>query len=714
MTESLEEQRALIVSLELELEAQRKGRAILEKRVQALTIEIEHLKRQLFGSKAERVSRIDSQLPLLALLEALGRLQSGELAAGEPAAGEPAAGEPAAGELAAGDRTDALVDDIRDEVDASQDDSKAAKPSKTKPGKKNSGQPHGRRKLEALDLPVERIVLNPVELELYGIDALVQIGEERSFHLDHRPSSIVRVEVVRPKFMKREQEGTAASTAPTEVVDVDDQAAASDLAALVDVFVAPPAELPIPKGMAGPGLLARVLTGKYADHLPLHRQERIFKREGVALSRSTLCGFVQGAVALLAVIVDAMWADSKANAPILLTDACAVLVRASKRHRRAHFQVFIAPLRHILFRYLAEGTGVAIADELKDFRGMLQSDAAATYHETLRREPGVIEVGCWAHGRRKFFVALSEDRERALVGIGFISKLYDAHRCATDDDGVTDGAKRAELSRPILAHLAAWRDRERPLVEKGSTIEVALGYLDRQWAPLTRFLDDGRLRLDNNPSELELRHQVVGRKNWLFCATDSGATWNAVVVSLIASCRIHDIEPWAYLRDVLTVLPAWKASRVLELSPLHWKQTIETSDYQTLLAERRLIAPRRTCPTLTTQRAPPEMAAAACLAAGPPTSSSPSVWRALSGESQRARYACMRETCGTFALHAGRGSPYGYGAASRRCHRCGGARLATTKRFKGGARKLSSARRRRRSSSAIELERPFQTRKDPT
>ena len=149
--------------------------------------------------------------------------------------------------------------------------------------------------------------------------------------------------------------------------------------------------------------------------------------------------------------------------------------------------------------------------------------------------------------------------------------------------------KRKTLAQPVLDDLQKWVRQERQLVEKGTVIEVALGYLDRQWVPLTRFLEDGRIRLDNNPSELELRHEAVGRKNWLFCATDNGAEWNAVVVSLIASCRMHDIEPWAYLRDVLTLLPGWSQTRVIELAPSNWRATLERPETQRLLAELSLL-----------------------------------------------------------------------------------------------------------------------------
>jgi hypothetical protein len=178
----------------------------------------------------------------------------------------------------------------------------------------------------------------------------------------------------------------------------------------------------------------------------------------------------------------------------------------------------------------------------------------------------------------------------ALVCIGFIGQLYDAHDASVDAaTGVVDTAKRRELAQPILDKFKAWLVTERPKQVAHSPIEVAMGYIERQWVGLTRFLDDGTLRLDNNLSELELRHQKVGSKNWLFCATDGGAEWNATVVSLIASCRMHDIEPLAYLRDILTLLPSWKKSCILELAPVNWLQTLEKPETREQLHRLRLI-----------------------------------------------------------------------------------------------------------------------------
>ena len=527
--------------------------ARLQVRIVELTVENEHLKRQLYGSKAERVHRETAQMSLLNMLEALQLLQLQDPAAS----------------LADGKGGEHKHSDNGNNSDEHSDDSANNGSNKPKP-KPTRTKPHGRRALDETELPVERIVLEPLLLP----DDAVLIGEEISSHVDYRPSSLVRVEVVRRKYLSASQTNTPASTRTC------------DDTPLAPVIADAPT-LPISKGLAGPGLIARVLVNKFSDHLPLHRQERIFEREGFQLARSTLFGFVRGSTALLNHIVTAMWSDAKATAPVLMTDAAGVLVRQKERCRRAHFQVYVAPAQHVVFRYLRANNGEAIAAELAGFAGKLLCDASSVYHETFRRTPAVTEVGCWAHARRGFFQSLSTAREHALVGIGFISMLYDAHNAAKWPDGTIDVDKRRTLATPVLQRIKAWAQETRPKVS--GRIEVALGYLDRHWLALTQFLDDGTLRLDNNLSELQLRHQVVGRKNWLFVASDSGGDDNATVVSLIASCGMHAIEPWAYLRDVLTVLPDWQRSRALELAPANITKTRENPEFKQLLEHRRLL-----------------------------------------------------------------------------------------------------------------------------
>lgn len=528
-------------------------------------LELERMKRQLFGQKAEAVDPAQVQLAFGPVLDALERARTG--------------GEAAAGEV------ESELQKLRERAQAEVARRKA---------EKKAPKPHGRRDLSAEDLPVETIVIEPPERLLPGGEALEKIGEEVSEHIDRRPASLVRVRVVRPKY--KMPEPAVSEAAATQATGVAGEPSAVAAAMVVEqakpgaIVIAPLPERPIPRGLAGPGLLAFVLVSKFADHLPLHRLARIFRREGLHLPRSTLCGFVQGSVALLGRVVEAMWEDAKANARWIGIDATGVLVLAKEKCRRHHFWVMVAERDHVLFRYTKTHDGLVPAKLLEGYRGHVIADASSVYHELYRREPEITEVGCWAHGRRGAFHALSDDEPRALVIIGFIGLLYDAHLLATDPrTGITDGAKRKADAQPVIDKLYAWIAAERPKVDDQAPIAKAMNYLVNHRVPLTRFLDNGMLRLDNNPSELELRREKVGAHNWLYCGSDDGAHWNATAVSLIASCQLHGIEPWAYLRDVLTLLPSWPAKRVLALAPKYWNETRQQPDTQQRLASLRLL-----------------------------------------------------------------------------------------------------------------------------
>ena len=503
--------------------------------------ELERLKRQLFGKKSEAVDPNQVQLVFAPVLDALSRVEAGDASAQSDVQSEleklRAAAEHAA-EVAASDQ-----------------------------GKSKSRKGHGRRDFDAERAPVEIIVLEPPERSLPGGETLVKIGEEVSEHFDYRPASIVRVRVVRPKYRK----------------------SATDAGAMTIITAELP-ERPIPRSIAGPGLIAHVITQKYCDHAPLHRQQVIFKRHGVHLPRSTLANLVQGGTALLSHIVDAMWQHARENAAWVAVDATGVLVQAAEQCRRGHFWVVVAQRDHVLFRYTPKHNGSVPVDLLGGFQGYVIADASSVYHELYRSEPGITEVGCWAHARRRWFDALAVDRERAMIGIGFIGLLYDAHKAATDPrTGLTDTEKRRVAAQPVLEKLYRWIELERTNVFDESPIAKAMNYLLNQRIPLSRFLEDGRLRLDNNCSEVELRRQVIGRANWSFAGSDDGAEWNAIATSLIASCQLHAIEPWAYLRDVLTLLPAWPKRDVLQLAPKFWDHTRQQPQTQQRLAAARLL-----------------------------------------------------------------------------------------------------------------------------
>ena len=282
---------------------------------------------------------------------------------------------------------------------------------------------------------------------------------------------------------------------------------------------------------------------------------------------------------MLVRIVDAMWDDAQANATWTATDSTGVLVRDLERCQRLHFYVVLAEAKHVFFRWVEKNDGRSVSKLLMGFSGYFQCDAHAVYHELFAATDDngnklLFEAGCWAHARRKFFDALAFDKERALVGIGLINRLFDVQRTTYDPKTKTaDRDERAALARPILRALLEWIKTERDALPEHAPVRKAMNYVVNQLKPLCRFLRDGKIRVDNNVSELELRRTVVGRKNWTFLGSDVGADVNCTITSLIASCQLHNIEPWAYLTDVMWLLPSWNQREVLQLAPVNWNAT---------------------------------------------------------------------------------------------------------------------------------------------
>ncbi|MGK3958945.1 IS66 family transposase [Sorangium sp. So ce118] len=491
------------------------------------SIELERLRRHIYGQKAEHVDPAQTQLAFDAIVQLLAGsgAQPDAGATSPPEAGDGAAPDGTSGPSGGGD-------------------------------KGRQVRPHGRQKLPE-HLPVERIELLPPEARDERATALVRIGEEVSETLEWRPASFVRLQIVRPKFAVKGEPEQGVT-----IADIPDS--------------------PIPRCLAGPGLLAHVLVSKYADHLPLHRQEKMFERWGLHLSRSTLCGWVAACADKLAPLVGAM-ANDALSAHCIAIDATGVLVQAKDKCRRGHFWVLVADRDHVLFRFTPHHNQDGPKAFLRGYKGYVQADASNVYEKLFRTEQ-VTEVGCWAHGRRKFFEAMTSDPQRASAAIGFIQKLYAIDKATRELPPSRRTEQRRTAAEPVLAAFRVWLETEDLLVLPRSPIAAAIGYALNQWTALTRFVEDGRLRLDNNRSELELRREAVGRKNWLFVGSKDGAEWNATVVSLIASCALHGIEPWAYLRDVLILLRTWPPERVIELAPKSWKQTLENTDARQRLA----------------------------------------------------------------------------------------------------------------------------------
>jgi transposase len=419
-------------------------------------------------------------------------------------------------------------------------------------------KPTGRKPLPE-HLPRVELEILPDEVQQQGLAAFEQIGAEVSEVVERRPSSLVVVRVIRPKFVRRERELLSTR-----------------------VHMAPPPELPIERGLAGPGLLADTLVKRWQDHLPLHRQEQIWAREGLELSRSTICTWHAQLAELATPLVEAMGQDALTS-PYLCADATGVLVQARERCRKGHFWVVIAPERHVLFGYSTRHDSQAVDRLLGGYQGYLVADAHAVY-DHLYQNSQVVEVGCWSHCRRYFFKALESEPERAREALAFIGALFEIEREVAQKPSSKRQVIRQERSGPIVEKFFAWCDRQVDQVLEDTPLAKGVGYARNQRPALQRFLEDGRLPLHNNGSELQLRRQVVGRRNWLFVGSDEAAEVNTTFVSLLASAQLHALEPWSYLRDLLCLLPRWPKRRVLELAPAYWSKTLAEPETQRLLA----------------------------------------------------------------------------------------------------------------------------------
>jgi transposase len=421
-----------------------------------------------------------------------------------------------------------------------------------------------KRKLPPAEWPRVYIELVPPEVEREGLDAFTIIGSETRAVLERRPASCVVVEVVRKKFVRKADKDNLST----------------------EVLIAEPLALPIDKGAAGPGMLAETIIRRWCDHLPLHRQESIYARDGLEIARSTLCGWHTALAALVLPLVAAMKADAWRQ-PYLCTDATGVLVQAPERCKNGHFWVLVAPGKHVLFEFSNRHDSAAVDKLLAGYCGYIVADAHAVY-DHLFRSGQAVEVACWAHCRRYFFKAIDSDPDRAKRALAYIAALFRIERAIADEPRTKKEAMRDRKSRPLVADFFAWCQAEKDLVLDESPIAAAIGYATNQQRALERFLDDGRLPMSNNISERNLRREAVGRKNWIFVGSEDGAIANTVFVSLIASCQMHDLEPWAYLRDLFYLLPDWPRGRVLELAPAYWKQTLEQQEAQRGLANNPL------------------------------------------------------------------------------------------------------------------------------
>lgn len=393
-------------------------------------------------------------------------------------------------------------------------------------------------------LPREQVLIEPTE----DISGLKKIGEEITEELEYTPCKLFVRQYIRPKYSKPQGEGVLVGELPVR---------------------------PIEKGIAGPGLLAQMIIDKYCDHLPVYRQLERFKREGIHLSSSTVSDWISATCALLEPLYGTL-KNQVLAAGYLQADETPIKVldkdKKGSTHRGYHW-VYHAPLaRIVLFDYRESRGREGPQELLKNFKGHLQTDGYGVYDD-FGNKPGITLVNCMAHARRKFEQALDNDRERAAYALCCMQELYAIERSIKEQglDHEQILALRQEKSVPVVNELRAWMQENLMAVLPKSAIGEAIGYTLPRWDKLSLYTTGGHLLIDNNLIENAIRPVAIGRKNYLFAGSHEGAKRAAMLYSFMGTCKMHDINPFEWLRDVLSIIPQYRANRLKELLPHNWK-----------------------------------------------------------------------------------------------------------------------------------------------
>ena len=496
----------------------------LRETIANLANENQLLKRRVFGNKTERSQTSELQLALGTLLDADQRLQKqlDEAVAKATADG-------------------------KSEGDGGTD-SAAEKP---------KGKPTGRRNLLASNLPRFLIEIFDEDLE----KTAKRIGFEEALHLMFRRGGY---SVLVKRTAKYEVQGKHGPTV---------------------LGVEAPKTL-FPRGILHSSVVAHILVQKFSLGVPHYRLEQHLADQDVELGRGTMCRYVEEAGnALGTTVVHAMWQDALQSAAVISTDATSALIQPVKGEdgqrqacKKGHFFTAVVDTDHVLFAYAERHTQEFVKTLFAGFNGFLQCDAHAVY-DILERGPpregdeGIKLVGCWAHCRRGFFEAAICKYPVGIQGLMRIRAIYAADEAFRKLPPAKRKLLRVEHLRPLLVDFFDWVKQARSSCEGRNLATKALGYAVNQEKELMRVLDDGRLPLDNTRSERSLRKIVVGRKNWMFYGSDTHAEAAAAIFSVIASCRLHRLDPYQYIDEVLRVLPYWPRNRYLELSPKYWRET---------------------------------------------------------------------------------------------------------------------------------------------
>jgi transposase len=493
-----------------------------------LKLQIEKLNRERFGQRSERSARLIDQL----------ELQLEELEAS------------------------ATEDDLAAEQAAARTTKVAA-----------FTRQHPSRKPFPEHLPRERLVVPaPTSCACCGGMRLAKLGEDITETLDVIPRRWKVIQTVRERFSCRDCETISQVPAPFHVV---------------------------PRGWAGPSLLAMILFEKYGQHQPLNRQADRYAREGVPLSLSTLADQVGACTAVLMPLWQRLEAHVLA-AERLHGDDTTVPVLAKGKTDTGRCWTYVRDDRPFggsappaaIFHYSRDRGGTHPRSHLERWSGILQADAYGGYEQLYRsiRPTGpILEAACWAHSRRKFFELADIDAAArrqakgkkpqvisplALEAVQRIDALFAIEREINGASVEERRAARQQHSASLVADLEAWMQEHRARLSPGHDLAKAMTYMLKRWPSFTRFLDDGRICLSNNTAERALRGIALGRKSWLFAGSDRGGQRAAIMYSLIVTAKMNDIDPQAWLADILARIAGHPASRIDELLPWNWKPQI--------------------------------------------------------------------------------------------------------------------------------------------
>jgi transposase len=522
----------LVMAGVAELAVAKNGLLVNQLTIETLKAQITKLRREKFGASSERIARIIAQLELA--------LDDAETAGAEALAPVVPADEP--------DATSTVPPVPAGSTLAEQE------PAKRK------------RRMFPAALPRRDIVHAHASVcKACGGDALRAVGENVTEVLEYIPGRFEVVRHVRPVCSCRTCEA---------------------------MMQAPMPELPIPRGMAGPGFLAHIAIAKFCDHLPLYRQAEIYARDGVDIERGQLAAWL-GHLAWLLRPLGALIADHVMAGCIIHCDDTPVDVLApgAGKTKTGRQWVYLRDERPhaggappaVLYRYTPDRKGEHCRAELAHFTGWLHADGYAGFgklyeidsarsgNDLLQGPPRVAEVACWAHVRRGFFDQVkSSGSPIAKEALEKIGALFDIERLIAGAPAETRKSTSQHLAKPRLDDLAIWLDAQLQTISGKSDLAAAIRYARSRWPALTCYVDHGGLEISNNAAENQIRPVAVGRKNWLFAGSDSGGGRAALFFTLIRSAKLNGIEPEAYLRDVFTRIGAHPINRLEDLLPWNW------------------------------------------------------------------------------------------------------------------------------------------------